>query len=101
VKKLKISEATASLADYTRDLQGPLIVTTHGRPVAALVPIKGVDMETLAVGTNPQFLDLIERSRRREQEEGGISSEEIRRRFGLPPFSGRKSKPRGGASNRK
>jgi hypothetical protein len=98
VNKLKISEATVSLADYTRELQGPLIVTTDGRPVAALVPIEGVDLETLAVGTNPQFLDLIERIRRRMEKEGGIPSEEIRREFGLPPKPRRNSRLKSGKS---
>jgi hypothetical protein len=36
-------------------------------------------METVALSTNPEFLALIERSRARA--EGGISSEEMRRRF--------------------
>lgn len=85
MKKLKLSEATASLAEYTRALnEGPLVVTAHGKPIAALVPIEGVDLETLAVGTNPQFLDLIERSQRRMEAEGGISSEEMHHRLGIP-----------------
>ncbi|GFP20502.1 hypothetical protein HKBW3S03_02005, partial [Candidatus Hakubella thermalkaliphila] len=41
------------------------------------------DMETVSLSTNPQFLALIERSRARQQAEGGISSEEMRRRLGL------------------
>jgi hypothetical protein len=52
-------------------------------PVAALIPVQGTDLETLSVGTDPDFLDLLERSRRRQREEGGISSEEMRRRLGI------------------
>jgi len=92
MKKVKLAEATASLAEYTRKLRGPLVVTANGKPIAALVPIEGADMETLAVGTNPKFLDIIERSRRRGEAEGSISSEEMRRRLGLPPFDPGKSK---------
>src|SRR5438105_4064390 len=85
MKKLRLSDATASLADYTRELsQGPLIVTVRGKPIAALVPIEGVDMETLCVGTSPQFLDLIECSRRRQEAGNGYTSEELRREFGIP-----------------
>ena len=52
-----------------------------GQPIAALVAIENADMETVALSTNRQFLDLIERSRARARTEGGISGEEMRRRF--------------------
>jgi antitoxin (DNA-binding transcriptional repressor) of toxin-antitoxin stability system len=74
--------ATATLAEYTADIDsGPVIVTSHGLPVAALVAIDNADMETVALSTNPQFIELIERSRAHVRAEGGISSEEMRRRF--------------------
>ncbi len=76
-------EATRTLADYASEIQsGAIVVTDRGRPVAALVPIENADLETVSLSTNRQFLDLIERSRSRVQDEGGVSSEEIRRRFG-------------------
>jgi antitoxin (DNA-binding transcriptional repressor) of toxin-antitoxin stability system len=56
-------------------------LTVDGRPVAALVAIENTDAETASLSTNPQFLALIERSRRRV--EGGVSSAEMRRRLGL------------------
>ena len=43
--------------------------------------MKKEDMETLAVSTNPQFIDLIERSRARQKAEGGFTSQEMRRRL--------------------
>jgi antitoxin (DNA-binding transcriptional repressor) of toxin-antitoxin stability system len=70
------------LADYAGEIDsGPLVLTNQGRPVAALVPIENADLETVALGTNRQFLELIERSRARVRAEGGVSSEEMRRRF--------------------
>ena len=75
-------DATVTLAEYAADIDsGPVIVTSHGQPVAALVAIENTDMETVALSTNPQFIDLIERSRARVRAEGGISSEEMHRRF--------------------
>jgi antitoxin (DNA-binding transcriptional repressor) of toxin-antitoxin stability system len=68
------------LKDRNRD-GGPLIVTDHGTPVAALVAIENSDMETVALGENRDFIELIERSRSRVQAEGGISSGDLRRRF--------------------
>jgi antitoxin (DNA-binding transcriptional repressor) of toxin-antitoxin stability system len=75
-------DATATLAEYTADIaNGTVIVTSEGRPVAALVPIENADLETVSLSTNREFLQLIERSRARTIAEGAISSEEMRARF--------------------
>jgi hypothetical protein len=50
-------------------------------PVAALVPIENADLETASLSTSREILELIERSRIRARTEGGISNEEMRRRF--------------------
>jgi prevent-host-death family protein len=82
MRVIEKTEATATLAEYAEEIgKGPVIVTSGGRPVAALVPIENADLETAAPSTNRQFIDLIERSRARVRAEGGISSEEMRRRF--------------------
>ncbi|MGH8565550.1 MAG: hypothetical protein ACREXW_16255 [Gammaproteobacteria bacterium] len=60
----------------------PVIVTSDGIPIAALVPIGSVDLETMSLSTNAMFIALIERSRARHRTEGGISSDEMRRRLG-------------------
>jgi hypothetical protein len=57
----------------------------RGRPVAALVPISGVDFESLSLSTNPDFISLIERSRATLLTDGGIPAPEARRRLGLHP----------------
>jgi prevent-host-death family protein len=105
MKTVEMSRATGALADYARDVETePVIVTDHGRPVAALLPIENADRETVALSTNPQFLALIERSRLRQDTEGGISSDDMRRRLqGKPrrPAPGRKgarSRSRNGES---
>ena len=57
MKTLEMSKATAPLADYARDVdKEPVIVTEHGRPVAALMPIENADRETVSLSTNAQFL---------------------------------------------
>jgi prevent-host-death family protein len=82
MKIVEKTDATASLAEYATQIDsGPVIVTDHGKPVAVLVPIENADMETVALSSNRQFIDLIERSRARVQTEGGVSAEEMRRRF--------------------
>ena len=84
MKVLEKVDATVPLAEYTADLdKEPVIITSSGKPIAALVPLDNMDLETVLLSTNPQFLDLIERSRCRQRAEGGISSDEMRRRLGL------------------
>ena len=84
MKKLEISEATGQLVEYVRNIgDGPLMLTDGGKPVAALVPIKNADTETVTLSTHPEFLALIERSRIRQRTAGGITSAEMRRRLGV------------------
>jgi antitoxin (DNA-binding transcriptional repressor) of toxin-antitoxin stability system len=84
MKTVDVSKATLPLADYTKEIgKGPLIVTDKGKPVAALVSIRSVDVETVSLSNNQEFLDLIERSRTRQKSEGGFSTEEMRRRLKL------------------
>ena len=84
MKTLEIAEANATLAEYTSNLTSePIIITSNGEPIAALVTLENVDLETISLSTNPKFMALIERSRARLRSEGGISSTEMRRRLGL------------------
>jgi len=72
------------VAEYAAEVdKEPVIVTSKGKPIAALVSIENADLETVSLSTNPKFLELIERSRARQRAEGGISSEEMRRRLGV------------------
>lgn len=84
MRKIEASRATATLSEYVGSVQiEPIIVTISGKPKAALVPIEDVDMETLSLGTNPDFLAIIEKSRARQKVEDGISSQEMRRRLNV------------------
>ena len=84
MRTLEISKATSSLAKYSREVKRePVIVTIHGKPIAALIAVGNADRETVALSNNPQFLALIERSRSRQETEGGISSQELRHRLKL------------------
>lgn len=84
MKTLEVERATAPLAAYVRRAgKGPVILTVDGKPVAALISIKKADLETVTLGTHPDFLALIERSRARQRAEGSIPAYEMRRRLGL------------------
>jgi antitoxin (DNA-binding transcriptional repressor) of toxin-antitoxin stability system len=86
MKTLELVKATAPLAAYAQDVdvdKQTMVLTRGGKPVVALVPIENADMETVTLSTHPQFLALIERSRARQNTQGGISSDEMRRRLGV------------------
>ena len=84
MKTLEMDQATEPLAEYARRLEkAPVLLTVHGKPVAALVSVANVDAETIALSTNDRFLPLIERSRARHKAEGGLSAAEMRKRLGL------------------
>jgi len=88
MKTIEVKKATLPLSDYTKKvLKEPVIVTVKGKPIAALVGISNADIETVSLSNNPQFLNLIGRSRSRQKSEGGFSKEEMRRRLKKPKRS--------------
>jgi antitoxin (DNA-binding transcriptional repressor) of toxin-antitoxin stability system len=85
LKTIELRDATESLGECASALAGePLVVIDGGAPVAVLIPVQGTDLESLSLSTDPDFLDMLERSRREQREARGISSEEMRRRLGIP-----------------
>ena len=81
MKVVEKQDATRPLADYAAEIKGgTVVVTDHGRPVAAIVPLENTDLETAVLSTNPQFMSLIERSRAAVRTEGSISAAEMRKR---------------------
>lgn len=85
------AEAGSPLEQYEQVIvEEPVLLTIGGKPVAEMLPLvplvpiteKDIDIETAILSTHPKFLSIIERSRVRHKTEGGISSEEMRRRFG-------------------
>jgi prevent-host-death family protein len=89
MRTVDIAEATGSLSEYARQVRsGPVVVTRRGKPVAVVVAVRGVDVETLSLSTNASFMALIERSRASYRANGGLSLDQVRRRYGLTPKAG-------------
>ncbi len=92
IRKVDMKDAVGPLAEYASQVEGggaPVVVTAAGRAVAAVIPVSEDDLEMISLSTNPRFIELIEESRRSLAREGGITSEEMRRRLGLSkPASG-------------
>jgi hypothetical protein len=102
MKTLDVGEATAVLASYPKNPHPePVILTHNGKPLAVLLPVRNADVETISLSLDPRFLAIIEQSKKSLLLEGGFSSEEIRREFGLPPAPQRKPKVPRKRSNRK
>jgi len=86
MKTVEIKCATASLVEFVEAQETqPVLLTIDGQPAAVLVPVCGTDAESVSLSMNPQFLAIIERSRKRHEQEGGISAEEMRRRLAMEP----------------
>ena len=64
MKTLEIANANRILSDYAKDLGDEiLILTSNKRPIAAIVSLKNVDLESLSLSTSPEFMKIIEKSR--------------------------------------
>ena len=85
MKTLALSAASRPLAEYAGELnEEVLVLTERNRAVAAIVPLRNVDRESLTLSTHPGFLALIERSRREVAAGRTRSLEEIRAAFATP-----------------
>jgi len=83
MKIIEVSKSKETLLECTKNLDAPIILTSDGKPIAAIVSVENADIETTSLSTDPQFISLIERSRVRQEQEGGMSSEEVRVKLGL------------------
>ena len=82
MKTIELKDATAPLAEYVKSMEGEEITIVHkGVPLAVLTPAGNDDYESVELSTNPQFIAMLERSRKRLREEGGIPAEEMRKLF--------------------
>jgi hypothetical protein len=84
-KRLRVSSARRPLADYVADLRC--------EAVAAIVPLKNVDRESLALSQHPEFLELIGRSRADFSDGRTISLGEMRRRVPRKQSTNKRMRP--------
>ena len=80
MKTIKLASASRSLAEYAKELDDQIVVVTdRNKPVAAVLPLKNVDRESLALSSHPEFLEIIAKSRRQFAAGKTLSLEEMRR----------------------
>ena len=83
MKTIKLSTASRTLAEYAADLGDEIVVLTdRNKPVAAIVPLKGVDRESILLSGHPAFLRIIRRSRAELRRGRTISLADMKAAFG-------------------
>jgi len=96
MKTIKLSEASRPLAEYASELDGDIVVVTQrNRPIAAVVSLKTADREVLSLNSNPQFLKIIQRSRRDFAAGRSRSLAEVRELLGLRRRANKRIQRRG------
>lgn len=71
-----------------------LVFTNKKRPVAALVSLRNVDRESLALSTNPQFLKIIETARKEVRSGKTISLDALQKKYSVGSARERNGKTR-------
>lgn len=80
MRRLEISTASKPLSEYADELGDEVVLLiSEDKPVAALVPLKNMDNESLSLSTNDVFLELIEQARAEVKSGKVLSLEEMRR----------------------
>jgi PHD/YefM family antitoxin component YafN of YafNO toxin-antitoxin module len=82
MKTIEISTASRTLAEYASDLDDDFVLlTSNHRPVAAIVSLKNVDPESLALSTNRQFMEIVEQARGEVADGKTVSLGEMKEEF--------------------
>ena len=94
MKTIKLSTASRSLAEYASELSDEIVLLTErDKPVAAIVPLKGVDRESIALSAHPEFLRIINRSRAEFRRGHTMSLAEMKAAFVEEPSPDSKTLP--------
>ena len=84
MKAMKLPKELESFLDVAEAAEEEtLVFTRKKRPVAALVSLKKVDRESLALSTNPQFLRIIETARKEIRAGKTVSLEALEKKYGV------------------
>jgi len=82
MKAMKLPKAIESFLDVAETAgEETLVFTRKKRPVAALVSLRNVDRESLALSTNPQFLSIVEAARKDVRAGKTISLEALEKKY--------------------
>ncbi len=84
MKAMKLPKELQSFLEVAETAEEEtLVFTKKKRPVAALVSLRKVDRESLALSTNPQFLKIIDTARKEVRAGKTTSLEALEKKFGV------------------
>ena len=84
MKAMKLPKAIESFLDVAENAgEETLVFTRKKRPVAALVSLRNVDRESLALSTNPRFMTIVEAARKEVRAGKTISLEALEKKYKL------------------
>ena len=84
MKAMKLPKEIQSFLDVAETTEEEtLVFTKKRRPVAALVSLRKVDRESLALSTNSQFLRIIESARKEVRAGKTIPLEALEKKFSV------------------
>jgi antitoxin (DNA-binding transcriptional repressor) of toxin-antitoxin stability system len=84
MKAMKLPKEIQSFLDVAEtSKEETLVFTKKKRPVAALVSLRKVDRESLALSTSPQFLKIIETARKEVRAGKTVSLEALQKKYGV------------------
>ncbi len=64
MKTIDLEKAFKPLSEYAKEVDDEILILKYNdKPVAAIVSLKNVDEESIALSTNPEFHEIIEKSR--------------------------------------
>jgi PHD/YefM family antitoxin component YafN of YafNO toxin-antitoxin module len=80
MKTIDLEKASKPLSEYAKEIDKEILVLkSKDKPVAALVSLKDVDAESISLSTNPEFLEIIEKSRKEFKLGKRISLDEMKK----------------------
>ncbi len=95
MKTIKLPKELQPLLKFAEaSEQDTVVFTDKKRPVAALVSLRKVDRESVALSTNPEFWRIIETARKEIRAGETITLEAIERKFESPTSKKRTQRTR-------
>jgi len=80
MKTVELTTASEALSDYVKIFGGEnVLLTSHQKPIAVVIPLENTDRESLTLGMNPEFADIIENARKEFRDGRKLSFEEMKR----------------------
>lgn len=83
MKHIELDAAKDSLAHFAAGVKGePLVVTREGTPLTVLLSVDGMDLESMTLSTDAEFLEIIQASRSRHPVGSGLSRDDLLKELG-------------------